>query len=399
MFATIPLLLYFFVRNYLRNAANTSESYFKVVPLKEDFDSTKKDRASLLCMKALANRGRLDSVSQQMASHPQYLESFLRTQHYILYMDGPLPVHYRHYIAIMAAARHHCRYLVSLHSAQFLLADGDPLWLQGLEAAPLRLQHLDHINKVLAHQPWLTARSHIQALLKTGEQCWSLAELVQAVVLLAHCHSLCSFVFGSGSDSDTTPTPRVHHGTPPGYCLCDAANDVEEEDEAMFSADPSRFVTDPEFGYQEFARREEDHFQVFRVQDYSWEDHGYSLVNRLYSDIGHLLDERFRNVASLPFPHSPDLKRAIWNYIHCIYGIRYDDYDYGEVNRLLERGLKLYIKAVACYPDSSKTPLCPLSWAPVKASDKVHVNLLVMEARLQAELLYALRAITQYMIA
>uniref|UniRef100_A0A672NN32 Sestrin-3-like n=1 Tax=Sinocyclocheilus grahami TaxID=75366 RepID=A0A672NN32_SINGR len=366
-----------------------------------------KDRASLLCMKALANRGRLDSVSQQMASHPQYLESFLRTQHYILYMDGPLPLHYRHYIAIMAAARHHCRYLVSLHSAQFLRVGGDPLWLQGLEAAPSRLRHLDHINKVLAHQPWLTARSHIQALLKTGEQCWSLAELVQAVVLLAHCHSLCSFVFGSGSDSDTTSTPRVHHGTPPGYCLCDAANGNtagptekaprRREDEAMFSADPSRFVTDPEFGYQEFARREEDHFQVFR--DYSWEDHGFSLVNRLYSDIGHLLDERFRTVASLPFPHSPDLKRAIWNYIHCIYGIRYDDYDYGEVNRLLERGLKLYIKAVACYPDSSKTPLCPLSWASVKASEKVHVNLLVMEARLQAELLYALRAITQYMIA
>lgn len=63
-----------------------------------------------------------------------------------------------------------------------------------------------------------------QALLKTGEQCWSLAELVQAVVLLAHCHSLCSFVFGSGSDSDITVTPRVPHGTPPGYCLCDAAN-------------------------------------------------------------------------------------------------------------------------------------------------------------------------------
>lgn len=63
--------------------------------------NSEKDRASLLCMKALANRGRLDTVSQQMASHPQYLESFLRTQHYILYMDGPLPLPYRHYIAIM----------------------------------------------------------------------------------------------------------------------------------------------------------------------------------------------------------------------------------------------------------------------------------------------------------
>ncbi|XP_036380369.1 sestrin-3-like [Megalops cyprinoides] len=408
-----------------------------------------------LCVKAPASRGLLDAVSQQMTLHPQYLESFLRAQHYILHMDGPLPLQYRHYIAIMAAARHHCGYLVSLHSAHFLRVGGDPLWLQGLESAPPRLRLLDHINKVLAHRPWLIARSHIQELLKTGEQCWSLAELVQAVVLLAHCHALCSFVFGSGAEGDPPVTPRVRHGTPPGYCLCDAANgngatplpsvtpsdrmprrrsldssyeavclrerlqkaleekerrgehllnsqtqshtDTEEEEEVACAADPSRFITDPEFGYQEFARREEDHFQVFRVQDYSWEVHGFSLVNRLYSDIGHLLDERFRKVASLPSPREPDLKRAIWNYIHCMFGIRYDDYDYGEVNQLLKRELKLYIKTVACFPDATRSPPCPVPWAPLKPDEKVHVNLLIMEARLQAELLYALRAITQHM--
>uniref|UniRef100_A0A1A8QJV8 Sestrin 3 n=1 Tax=Nothobranchius pienaari TaxID=704102 RepID=A0A1A8QJV8_9TELE len=416
-----------------------------------------KERVSLLFMKALVSRGSVDAVSQQMASHPQYLESFLRTQHYILYMDGPLPLPYRHYIAIMAAARHHCNYLVYLHSAQFLRVGGDPLWLQGLEAAPARLRLLDHINKVLAHQPWLTACSHIQALLKAGEQCWSLAELVQAVVILAHCHSLCSFVFGCDTDSDSAPLTKSPNDTPPTFCPFDAANgntnvpqslaapaehktrqrsldsgcdmvclkeriqksreeqerkderflqtqtlqqtDMEEEEETICFADPSRFITDPDFCYQEFARRDEDHFQVLRVQDYSWEDHGFSLVNRLYSDIGHLLDVRFRSVATLPSVHSPDLKRAIWNYIHCVLGIRYDDYDYGEVNRLLARDLKHYIKAVACYPDATKTPVCPLSWTLLKASERIHVNLLIMEARLQAELLYALRAITQYMIA
>uniref|UniRef100_A0A667ZEC3 Sestrin 4 n=1 Tax=Myripristis murdjan TaxID=586833 RepID=A0A667ZEC3_9TELE len=399
--------------------------------------NTEKERVSLLFMKALVSRGSVDAVSQQMASHPQYLESFLRTQHYILHMDGPLPLPYRHYIAIMAAARHHCSYLVSLHSAQFLRVGGDPLWLQGLEAAPPRLRLLDHINKVLAHQPWLTACSHIQTLLKTGEQCWSLAELVQAVVLLAHCHSLCSFVFGCGTDTDSVPLPKSPNGTPPTFCPFDAANGNAnvplslatpsehmtrrrvtnqafisyklkhqrltehnaEEEEMMYFADPSRFITDPDFCYQEFARREEDHFQVFRVQDYSWEDHGFSLVNRLYSDIGHLLDDRFRSVTTLPSSHSADLKRAIWNYIHCVLGIRYDDYDYGEVNQLLERDLKLYIKAVACFPDATKTSVCPLPWAPLKPSERIHVNLLIMEARLQAELLYALRAITQYMIA
>ncbi|XP_068445224.1 sestrin-3 isoform X1 [Clinocottus analis] len=415
------------------------------------------ERVSLLFMKALVSRGSVDTVSQQMASHPQYLESFLRTQHYILHMDGPLPLPYRHYIAIMAAARHHCNYLVYLHSAQFLRVGGDPLWLQGLEAAPSRLRLLDHINKVLAHQPWLTACSHIQTLLKSGEQCWSLAELVQAVVILAHCHSLCSFVFGCDTDSDFVPLSKSANGVPPTFCPFDAANgntnvpqslaspcehitrrrsldsscdmvclkeriqksqeerekreerllqtqtlqqtDIEEEEEMMCFTDPTHFITDPDLCYQEFARREEDHFQVFRVQDYSWEDHGFSLVNRLYSDIGHLLDDRFRSVTTLPSLHSPDLKRAIWNYIHCVLGIRYDDYDYGEVNQLLGRDFKLYIKAVACFPDATKTPVCPLSLAPLKTSERIHVNLLIMEARLQAELLYALRAITQYMIA
>lgn len=53
----------------------------------------------------------------------------------------------------------------------------------------------------------------------------------------------------------------------------------------------------------------------------------------------------------------------------CFY--RYDDYDYGEVNQLLERDLKLYIKAVACFPDATKTPVCPLSMAPLKTSERV----------------------------
>lgn len=64
-----------------------------------------KERVSLLFTKALVSTGSVDAVSQQMASHPQYLESFLRTQHYILHMDGPLPLPYRHYIAIMVGGR------------------------------------------------------------------------------------------------------------------------------------------------------------------------------------------------------------------------------------------------------------------------------------------------------
>lgn len=50
---------------------------------------------------------------------------------------------------------------------------------------------------------------------------------------------------------------------------------------------------------------------------------------------------------------------------------RYDDYDYGEVNQLLERDLKIYIKAVACCPDATKSPVCPRSMVPLKTSERV----------------------------
>lgn len=59
-----------------------------------------------LFAESFATLGRLDNVTLVMVFHPQYLESFLKTQHYLLQMDGPLPLHYRHYIGIMVRTRH-----------------------------------------------------------------------------------------------------------------------------------------------------------------------------------------------------------------------------------------------------------------------------------------------------
>ncbi|XP_069468501.1 sestrin-3-like isoform X5 [Ambystoma mexicanum] len=365
--------------------------------------SSENERPQFLLVKALASRGRLDAVTQQMGYHPQYLDSFLKMQHYLLHMDGPLPFDCRHYIAIMS-------------------------------------------------------------LLKITEQCWSLAELVHAVVLLAHYHALASFVFGCAQEERADTRGMLKPSVLGSQCFCDATNgngnqeilrinrnrsldscveleslrerihrihlenenrdersreqtrltppsSVQDREEDLacdiiVAADLSCYVQDPEFGYQEFARRDEEQTQIFRIQDYSWEDHGFSLVNRLYSDIGLLLDEKLRSVDSLQNGNmakrqgceSSVFKRGIWNYIHCMFGIRYDDYDYAEVNHLLERNLKVYIKTVACYPEKTNTEMFQQFWKQFKHSEKVHVNLLILEARTQVELLYALRAITQYMI-
>ncbi|XP_051705963.1 sestrin-3 isoform X2 [Oryctolagus cuniculus] len=448
------------------------------IPEKEVVQANTVDERTNFLVEEYSTSGRLDNITQVMSLHTQYLESFLRSQFYMLRMDGPLPLPYRHYIAIMAAARHQCSYLINMHVDEFLKTGGIAEWLNGLEYVPQRLRNLNEINKLLAHRPWLITKEHIQKLVKTGENNWSLPELVHAVVLLAHYHALASFVFGSGINPERDP--EISNGfrliSVNNFCVCDLANDnnienasltgsnfgivdslselealmermkrLQEEredeeasqeemttrfekekkeslfvvsgdnfhsfphsdfeDDMIVTSDVSRYIEDPGFGYEDFARRGEEHLPTFRAQDYTWENHGFSLVNRLYSDIGHLLDEKFRMVYNLTYNtmathegvDTTMLRRALFNYVHCMFGIRYDDYDYGEVNQLLERSLKVYIKTVTCYPERTTKRMYDSYWRQFKHSEKVHVNLLLMEARMQAELLYALRAITRHL--
>lgn len=160
-------------------------------------------------------------------------------------------------------------------------------------------------------------------MLKTGEHSWSLAELIQALVLLTHCHSLASFVFGcgirpegdaEGSPASQAPSPPSEQGSPPngdplnnsgGF---EAARDVEalmermrqlqesllrdegasqEEMENRFELEKSEsllvtpsgdilepslhpdilcFVEDPTFGYEDFTRRGTQAPPTFRAQ-------------------------------------------------------------------------------------------------------------------------------------
>lgn len=52
---------------------------------------------------------------------------------------------------------------------------------------------------------------------------------------------------------------------------------------------------------------------------------------------------------------------------------RYDDYDYGEVNQLLERSLKVYIKTVTCYPERTTKRMYDSYWRQFTHSEKVSV--------------------------
>ncbi|XP_060535774.1 sestrin homolog isoform X1 [Cylas formicarius] len=421
---------------------------------------------------AFLQNNRLDHVSQVMGYHPSYLEHFLRTQNFILRGDGPLPFDYRHYIAIMAAGRHRCSYLIALQKQEFLLQGGDQNWLRGLKCIPQKLRNLYDINKILAHRPWLLKTAHIEKLTKGGKDSWSLAEVVQAIVILTHFHSLCCFVFSCGVNqeldqaggyeypcqSSPSSSPRrnpvgdVVHGAedwkdgganagPPSptepevgittlmqrmkmlseqmeECtpveLAKRFESIETQSAELgvigpepqdTPADVGYFVDDASFKYQDFAKRAETDIHTFRVQDYSWDDHGYSLVNRLYNEVGTLLDVKFKTAYNLTYytmggrtdVDTSRFRRAIWNYIQALLGIRHDDYDYAEINALVEKSLKTFIKSACCYPERVTKKDYDRVLKEFKHSEKVHVNLMILESRMQAELIYALRTVNTYM--
>jgi len=144
---------------------------------------------------------------------------------------------------------------------------------------------------------------------------------------------------------------------------------------------------------------------VFRAQEYNWEHQGYSLVQRFYSELAPKLDQEFKtsfemtdntvfeheNVDTLPF------RRSIWYYVQRIMGINHDDYNYQEVNVILDRPLKQYIKKVACSPETISFNDFQNIGLELRVDEKCHINIIALEARKQAELLHGLHAIMMCM--
>lgn len=144
-----------------------------------------------------------------------------------------------------AASRHQCSYLYRMEAAEFLAAGGDDRWLD-FESAPDKLKALCELNKIMAHRPWLLNKQMIKVcypnspsvilvsssfsftlstqflifppsrhadhrtvfclciqdlVSRTGNdnsRSWCLTELLHAIVILSHFHSLSSFVYATG---------------------------------------------------------------------------------------------------------------------------------------------------------------------------------------------------------
>ncbi|CAG8482826.1 9021_t:CDS:2 [Cetraspora pellucida] len=170
---------------------------------------------------------------------------------------------------------------------------------------------------------------------------------------------------------------------------------------APITEDFSLFL-DPtvEISYSDFPVEESS---LFKLQEYCWEDHGVEMVSHPIPNVGELLDQEFSEIRDLTdyclfrsytksntdLDTTP-LRQAIWFYVLRLFGLFKDDYSYKDLDLFLNNKFKSYIRKLCCTPEDITID----DWLDMgfefSSEDKCHVNLIAIEARKQAELVYGL---------
>ncbi|KAL3664061.1 hypothetical protein V7S43_010947 [Phytophthora oleae] len=168
-----------------------------------------------------------------------------------------------------------------------------------------------------------------------------------------------------------------------------------------------RFCGGSVIRYADFDVRSEE-YEVLHTEDFSWDEHCFSLVKRYFpGEAGQILEDLFNLTSKLTYDYfgaqkeecvdTSPYRDAVWYYVHRIFGICHDDYDYRQVNTYLNRPTKIFLKKVACTPWKVRQEDFAHFDRTLSPSEKCHVILLVAEARKQAGLMYGLRAVMNHM--
>jgi len=162
-----------------------------------------------------------------------------------------------------------------------------------------------------------------------------------------------------------------------------------------------KYAYDADYGYEDVEASGDP---SLRLEYYTWENQGYITAQSVYPDICDFLDKNFQVAANMTYNTMGNVKgvdtslfrKAVWFYTHSLYGVRHDDYDYNQIRALLKSPLRKYIKMVCTQPERITKSHYDSIMKEFAHSEKVHMNLVIMEARIQASMLYFLRAVNSY---
>lgn len=340
----------------------TPSSFLELPP--EHFKSlfTTDPKVSSILVKIFSKEEAVSNVHLLFTAFPDLLTRFVATSDTLFYGPGPLPPAFRLYIALMAASRHQCEYLARRYILRLLAlaaAEKDDIVVPGqgpirqwiTDGPPPKLRVLQQLNAYLAHQPWnLNAKTHIQSLVEDPSNPWTIAEVVFAIAIMSHTHSLASLVLSLGINFDVcfasvapsistveklpwtcVPCPCEEHSRSEIVPLIHSSSDREDERSAprrdlprvasmteagalccmLNDADPAaaspapqpnphkcgtthinfeKYCGAPDVVYTSRISRSSTGFSL-HYRTFNWADHGIPLIERYCPGLGLILSE------------------------------------------------------------------------------------------------------------
>ncbi|ORY80500.1 PA26 p53-induced protein-domain-containing protein [Protomyces lactucae-debilis] len=148
-----------------------------------------------------------------------------------------------------------------------------------------------------------------------------------------------------------------------------------------------------------------DEYSILDLSEFNWEDRCCPLIGRIVPGLERILEQTLTEAQEaagemdegflFSDSHGPvdqrPLREAVWNFVLRLYGVHQDGYRYQDVNLLLNKSARRFLKKV-CF---NAVAVSRHDWATVGKGltdpEKVLLTLLASHARLSASLLYAFR--------
>jgi len=312
-------------------------------------------------------------MMSSLSSLPSYQAVVLLTEYHLIRGDtGPLPHHLKTFLTIQDISGNF------LKTEKSKSSDYETKNLKHFE----KYVALKRVNRIMAKRPWAVNKYIIEDLRLAN---LSLSEIVHALLILAHNQALLGI-----SARLQTPQNKKNQSFSSQETVnknIERVKNNENDYEKTHSRESSWF--------QDCISLSDDRLYGINCERY-WDDFGFSILNCLSEKASHVLDNRFSCLQDLRKgnKNSSRTLEAVWRYSQQLLGFGLDDYD----TELIEETLDDYQKDLiysACMNSSyaARDTDCKQRNACLPLLTLVTVQ----EARMQAQVIYVLHAVKQFM--
>lgn len=318
---------------------------------------------------------------------PDLLQAHHVTFQYLFFGEGPLSICERLMIALMAASRQKCGYLVSRYGALLMhfaeeQQSGDSTaknWL--LQGPPPALKVLQRFIGIATHVPWKLEVNDIRHIINAG---WSISAFFQASCIVAETLSLCSFVMGLFVPNDLWTLVTLPASLKDSVATHPAPGQVQQHHGEM---DFTRYTGVDDIVSENRIKRSSGGTRTLSFGTFNWHEHGAVVLEQYYPGAAALINNELdafsallRKVkqpdcVGLTTPeYSPSYAFLVLGlYVQNIIGFTSEGYPHNSINKVLRRQAKSIAHSCTMRPETMSCSQVRL-WAQTSDGSQADLN-------------------------